>query len=1199
MLFKQVVRAALTDGDKQSGLACKTMNNEMEGSRSTDKSETEMLEPEHVGNYRAGADYGVAGEFIDLAGERYYVIHNVDKIPPFFISVISDSDHWLFASSTGALTAGRVSPETALFPYVTVDKIHDSAVHTGSKTLLRVNKDGMYFEWEPFNMEHDGLYVLRRHLYKNLLGNKLCFEEINYDLQLVFRYTWSTSDEYGFVRNCELNNLGEASVIVDMVDGLQNILPAGTPRFVQTNSSNLVDAYKWTELDQQSGLAFFTLYSAITDRAEPCESLKANTVFCLGLEGHKVLISSEQLDNFRLGKELQQEEHKRGVRGAYLVNHKLQLAPGVPQDWQFVANVEQNQGQVVDLLKQLDRPGDLAGKIAKSVDAGSDRLARIIARGDGFQLTAEENVAVHHYANVLFNILRGGVFDDQYQVSSRDFAASIRNFNHVLYQQHRELLEGLPYELDFKQLLLIIKQQDDLQLQRLCLEYLPITFGRRHGDPSRPWNQFAIKLIDEHGNRLLSYEGNWRDIFQNWEALAFSYPEFIENVIAKFVNASTIDGYNPYRITKQGIDWEVEEPDDPWSYIGYWGDHQIIYLLKLLELSNNFHPARLGALLYQQVYSYANVPYRIKPFEALLEDAKNTVEYDEDLARRIELRVKNLGADGKLLLDTDGKVYQVNLLEKLLVPLLSKLGNLVIEGGIWLNTQRPEWNDANNALVGQGLSMVTLYYLRRYISFLQRLLEAEAGTEEVYLSREVSRWMAETFAALRRVRPLLGEAPISAKQRYLMLVELGQAASRYRQSVYQQQMFTGTVVQPLDTIRVLLDDALAAIDHSITNNLRKDGLYHAYNLLDLQQDAVAVDTLYPMLEGQVAVLSSGAISPVQAVAVLEALFDSDVYRADQHSFMLYPDRQLPGFLQKNLVSPEQVETIPLLQKMLAENDESILLRDADGNYRFNAELTNAGELINQLDSLTDVYGASIEAARNPLRQLYENVFNHQAFTGRSGGMFGFEGLGCIYWHMVAKLLLAVQENFFTALHQGADETVCRQLGQLYYRVRKGIGFNKTPAEYGAFPTDPYSHTPRHAGAQQPGMTGQVKEEILSRFGELGVRVSDGAVSFHPDLLRSREFVSNSRVFHYLDVADNWQSINMPPRGLAFTWCQVPIVYQLNDDVDPVLSISWDDGTQNSLTQLALPAKESAELFRRSGRIRQLTVVLAAEQLFSE
>jgi len=1137
----------------------------------------------------------VSGEFIDLAGERYYAIHNVDKMEPFFISVVSNSDHWLFISSNGGLTAGRVSPEQALFPYVTVDKIHDNAVHTGSKTILRVNVDGKHHEWEPFNLEHDGLYAISRHLYKNLLGNKLCFEEVNHDLQLVFRYTWATSDSYGFVRQCEIQNLSKKTVHIDMVDGLQNILPAGTPGFVQAKASNLVDAYKWTELDQETGLAFFTLYSGITDKAEPCESLKANTVFCLGLTGHKTLISSEQLDHFRLGGELQEEVKKRGLRGAYLINQTLELEPQASQQWQFVANNELSQSQVVALRRELATPDILASAIAASVDEGSDKLARIIGHSDGYQVMAEENVAVHHYANVLFNSLRGGVFDDQYQIPSRDFVANIKNFNRALYRQHQTMLENLPEKLDFKQLLLTVKEQDDLQLERLCLEYLPITFGRRHGDPSRPWNDFSIKLKDEDGNRLLSYEGNWRDIFQNWEALVLSYPEFIENVIAKFVNASTMDGYNPYRITKQGIDWEEEDPDNIWSYIGYWGDHQIIYLLKLLELSNNFHPARLSSLLHQPVYSYANVPYRIKPFKSLLENAKSTVEYDENLAYRIDHRVRNMGADGKLIVGTSGQVYQVNLLEKLLVPLLAKLGNLVIDGGIWLNTQRPEWNDANNALVGQGLSMVTLYYMRRYIRFLQDSLQTDLDSTN--MSAEVSRWLIDTASALRSIVTDYDVAQLSEEDRYQSLLELGQAASRYRETIYQQEGSNGKVVQPLDQVRILLEDALTVIDHSIANNQREDGLYHAYNLLGLGHGAISINTLYPMLEGQVAVLSSGAIAPKQAVEVLEALFDSDVYRPDQDSFMLYPDRQLPGFLDKNRVPDEQVQAIPLLQKMLAENDEDILLRDADGTYRFNADLTNVGKLNKELNTLVAVYGDDIEAARIPLSVLYENVFNHQAFTGRSGGMFGFEGLGCIYWHMVAKLLLAVEENFFAALEQDADAVTCKQLGRLYYRVRKGIGFNKTPAEYGAFPTDPYSHTPKHAGAHQPGMTGQVKEEILSRFGELGVRISGGVVSFQTSLLRSCEFLEKPQSFRYLDVANNWQTITVPARGLAFTWCQVPVVYQLDENADPGLSITLDDGTEQLQSQLVLSEEDSSELFLRSGRIRQLTLVLTKEQLF--
>lgn len=1139
----------------------------------------------------------ISGEFVDFGPERYYAIRNVDKMGPFFISVISNVDHWLFVSSTGGITAGRVSPETALFPYLTVDKVHESWPHTGPKTILRVLSDGSRSDWEPFNREHDNRFAISRNLYKNLLGNKLCFEEINHDLDLEFRYTWLTSDRYGFSRQCELRNVGPRDIRIDLLDGLQNILPAGTPRFTQTNSSNLVDAYKWTEFDTESGLALYAVYSGITDRAEPCESLKANVVYCLGLEPQAILVSSDQLGAFRRGEPIQTETHRRGIRGAFFVNKTISLRPGEAQQWQIVANIEQSQGQVVDLRQELRDPAGLAASIGESVVRGCDDLARIMAGSDAFQATAEENVSVHHYANVLFNVLRGGFFYDQYNVSSRDFRKTIRRFNVRVAERNREFLNDLPEYLSYADLCARVQEVDDAQLARLCGEYLPIRFGRRHGDPSRPWNQFAIHLRDRFGNPLLSYEGNWRDIFQNWEALAFSYPEFVENIIAKFVNASTVDGYNPYRITKEGIDWEIEEPDNPWSYIGYWGDHQIIYLQKLLELSSNFHPSRLRELLREALFSYANVPYRIRSFDALLADPKKTVDYDEALAARIDERVSSLGADGKLVLDEKGEVYQVNLLEKLLVPLLAKLGNLVVDGGIWLNTQRPEWNDANNALVGQGLSMVTLYYMRRYVRFLERLLDGESGSFE--LSGEVAEWLAETARALRSISAQLAAEPASPKQKYAWLSELGRAADRYRQVVYASGSFSGKVEQSLEPVVAMLRDARDAIDHSIETNVREDQLYHAYNTLHVGQQELAVARLYPMLEGQVAALSAGKISPAEAATVVEALFASDVYRDDQKSFMLYPDRWLPGFLVKNRVPAGEVESVPLLQVMHANDDQRVVGRDADGNYRFNAEFANAGDLDAQLDDLVERYGDVVEASRDDLRTLFETVFDHRAFTGRSGTMFGFEGLGCVYWHMVAKLLLAVQENFFGAIDSDSDETTVRQLGQLYYRIRNGIGFNKTPAEYGAFPTDPYSHTPRHNGARQPGMTGQVKEEILTRFGELGVRVTEGRVRFDPRLLRSREFVSNARDFRYLDVDGHWQDLSIPERSLAFTWCQVPVIYRLDDGTGQSLAIKRGDGSEEHLDRLELGAADSTALFDRNGRVRALTVTLQTGHLFAE
>ena len=141
--------------------------------------------------------------------------------------------------------------------------------------------------------------------------------------------------------------------------------------------------------------------------------------------------------------------------------------------------------------------------------------------------------------------------------------------------------------------------------------------------------------------------------------------------------------------------------------------------------------------------------------------------------------------------------------------------------------------------------------------------------------------------------------------------------------------------------------------------------------------------------------------------------------------------------------------------------------------------------------------------RDAVLDLFEEVFQHRSYTGRSGVMYGYEGLGCIYWHMVAKLLLAVQE---IVLRDDIPAELRHRLADMYFRVRAGIGYQKSATEYGSFPTDPYSHTPPDGGAKQPGMTGQVKEEILTRRGELGIRVDDGGLEFRPELLKAGEFL---------------------------------------------------------------------------------------------
>ena len=189
-----------------------------------------------------------------------------------------------------------------------------------------------------------------------------------------------------------------------------------------------------------------------------------------------------------------------------------------------------------------------------------------------------------------------------------------------------------------------------------------------------------------------------------------------------------------------------------------------------------------------------------------------------------------------------------------------------------------------------------------------------------------------------------------------------------------------------------------------------------------------------------------------------------MYRADVSTFMLYPDRPLPGFLEKNRIPAQQFESIPLLSQMVERGDESIVLRDEDGCYRFNSDLRNRGDLIAWLDDLAPVYGDEAQHARQSLLGLYEQVFNHKAFTGRSGTMFGYEGLGCVYWHMISKLLLVVQENFFVALTKGADEDTCHRLAN--YITASVRASDSTEALANSVPSRP-TPIPTHPNTPAP------------------------------------------------------------------------------------------------------------------------------------
>lgn len=104
-----------------------------------------------------------------------------------------------------------------------------------------------------------------------------------------------------------------------------------------------------------------------------------------------------------------------------------------------------------------------------------------------------------------------------------------------------------------------------------------------------------------------------------------------------------------------------------------------------------------------------------------------------------------------------------------------------------------------------------------------------------------------------------------------------------------------------------------------------------------------------------------------------------------------------------------------------------------------------------------------------------------------------------------------------------------------------------------------------AGVQQPGMTGQVKEDIISRFFELGLHVINGEIHIQTAMLRPEEFKDGE---------------------LRFTYCQTPFVYRLSDTDS--IDIEMSDGT---ITHCALCITHclSRHIFARDTQIKQVIV----------
>ena len=124
------------------------------------------------------------------------------------------------------------------------------------------------------------------------------------------------------------------------------------------------------------------------------------------------LLSSLQLNNFRKGKEIQQEIDVKAEKGAYFTHSKFSLIAESGKAWFTIADVAKSVSDVNEIKNWIKTEENLVELVARDIDKGTSELVALNGNSDGIQLTADDLINTRHFANTLFNIMRGGIFDD-------------------------------------------------------------------------------------------------------------------------------------------------------------------------------------------------------------------------------------------------------------------------------------------------------------------------------------------------------------------------------------------------------------------------------------------------------------------------------------------------------------------------------------------------------------------------------------------------------------------------------------------------------------------------------------------------------------------------------------------------------------------------------------------------------------------
>lgn len=331
-------------------------------------------------------------------------------------------------------------------------------------------------------------------------------------------------------------------------------------------------------------------------------------------------------------------------------------------------------------------------------------------------------------------------------------------------------------------------------------------FSRKHGDPERDYNYFAIAA-----EYFSQGDGNFRDVLQNRRNDVLFHPEVSDFNILNFFSLIQFEGYNPLVVKgttftiKEGEEENVKKiidesvnsnANDIFEIVskkftagslingiykcnaelkvsdeqflgallekcdqnfeastdkfGNWSDHWD-YLLDLIESYKKVYPDKMSELLYDnREYKYFDSDLFVMPrSKKYFYNGKEPRQFDSFIIDSKKYERDYLLNDTNWLKTKDGKVYKTNLIEKLLSLCVNKIALLdPCQMGIEMEANRAGWCDATSGLPSMfGSGMSETFELKNLCEFTISSIEANLD-KSIVVPIELLQFMLETEKAI-------------------------------------------------------------------------------------------------------------------------------------------------------------------------------------------------------------------------------------------------------------------------------------------------------------------------------------------------------------------------------------------------------------------------------------------------------------------